>query len=119
MFLVFVLVLSSDTTIKEVMVERVSTIIPNNTYLDEGKFLALITGPNMYVPADYAKIPLLDRAKELEYIIVSSQEENSAETKISVQSPIGKSLIGRIVGKIVKVKVQAGVVKYKLLEIRR
>ncbi len=56
--------------------------IPNNTYLDERKFFALITGPNMggkstylrqvgliclmahmgcYVPADYAKIPLLDR----------------------------------------------------------
>ena|GEM_PF-3317443 len=111
MFLVFVL--SSDTTIKEVMVEGVSSIIPNNTYLDEGKFFAMITGPNMYVPADYAKIPLLDRVKEMEYIIVSSQEENSA------QSPIGKILIGRMVGEIVEVKVLAGVVKYKILEIRR
>ncbi len=117
MLLVFVL--SSDTNIKEVMVEGVSSIIPNNTYLDEGKFFAMITGPNMYVPADYAKIPLLDRAKEMEYIIVSSQEENSAGRKISVQSPIGKSLIGRMVGEIVEVKVPAGVVKYKLLEIRR
>ncbi len=105
MFLVFGL--SSDTAIKEVMVEGVSSIIPNNTYLDDGKFFAMITGPNMYVPVDYAKIPLLDRVKEMEYIIVSSQEENSA------QSPIGKSLIGRMVGEIVEVKVPAGVVKYK------
>jgi hypothetical protein len=109
MFLVFIL--SSDTSIKEVMVEGVSSIIPNNTYLDEGKFFAMITGPNMggkiclmahmgcYVPADYAKIPLLNRAKEMEYIIVSSQEANSA------QSPICKSLIGRMVGEIVEVKV--------------
>jgi hypothetical protein len=120
MLLVFVL--SSDTAIKEVMVEGVSSIIPNNTYLDEGKFFALITGPNMggkiclmahmgcYVPADYAKIPLLDRAKEMEYIIVSSQEANSAGRKISVQSPRGKSLIGRMVSEIVEAK------KYKLLE---
>ena len=100
MFLVFVL--SSNTAIKEVMVEGVSSIIPNNTYLDDGKFFALIIGPNMYVPADYAKIPLLDRAKEMEYIIVSSQEANSAGRKISVQSPIG-----RMVGEIVKVKVPA------------
>ena len=56
--------------------------IPNDTYLDERKFFALITGPNMggkstylrqvgliclmahmgcYVPSDHAKIPLLDR----------------------------------------------------------
>ena len=100
MFLVFVL--SSDTTIKEVMVEGVSSIIPNNTYLDEEKFFAIITGPNMYVPANYAKILLLDRVKEMEYSIVSSQEANSAGRKISVQSPIGKSLIGRMVGEIVK-----------------
>jgi ABC-type enterochelin transport system ATPase subunit len=137
MLLVFVL--SSDTTIKEVMVEGVSSIVPNNTYLDEGKFFALITGPNMegkiclmahmgcYIPADYAKIPLFDKVKvlnlntnhEMEHIIVSSQEANSAGRKISVQSPIGKSLIGRMVGEIVEVKVPAGVVKYNLLEIRR
>jgi hypothetical protein len=117
MLLVFVL--SSDTSIKELMVEWFSSIIPNNTYLDERKFFALITGPNMYVPVDYAKIPLLDRAKEMEYIIVSPQEANSAGRKISVQSPIGKSLIGRMVGEIVEVKVPAGVVKYNLLEIRR
>jgi hypothetical protein len=137
MLLVFVL--SSDTTIKEVMVEGVSSIIPTNTYLDEGKFFALITGPNMggkstylrqvgliclmahmgcYVPTDYAKIPLLDRVKEMEYIIVSSQEANSAGRKNSVQSPIGKSLIGRMVGEIAEVKVPAGVVKYNLLEIK-
>ncbi len=87
----------------------------------------MITGPNMYVPADYAKIPLLDRVKvlnlntnqEMEYIIVPSQEANSAGRKISVQSPIGKSLIGRMVGEIVEVKLSAGVVKYKLFEIRR
>ena len=45
MFLVFVL--SSNTSIKEVMAKEVSSIIPNNTYLDEGNFFALITGPNM------------------------------------------------------------------------
>jgi hypothetical protein len=105
MFLVFVL--SSNTAIKEVMVEGVSSINPNNTYPDERKFFVLITGPNMYVPVDYAKILLLDRAKEMEYIIVSSQEANSAGRKISVQSPIGKSLIGRMVGEIVEVKVPA------------
>jgi transcription elongation GreA/GreB family factor len=43
----------------------------------------------------------------MEYIIVSSQEENSAGRKNSVQSPIGKSLIGRMVGEIVEVKVLA------------
>jgi hypothetical protein len=120
MLLVFVL--SSGTVIKEVMVEGVSSIIPNSTYLDEGKNMGgkiyLIAHMGCYVPTDYAKIFLLDRVKKMEYIIVSSQEANSAGRKISVKSPIGKSLIGRMVGEIAEVKVPAGVVKYKILEIR-
>jgi transcription elongation factor GreA len=64
------------------------------------------------------KVLNLNTNQEMEYIIVSSQEANSAGRKISVQSPIGKSLIGRMVGEIVEVKVPAGVVKYKILEIR-
>jgi len=69
----------------------------------------------------YSKVKVLNlnTNQEMEYIIVSSQEANSAERKISVQSPIGKSLLGRMVGEIVEVKVPAGVVKYKILEIRR
>jgi hypothetical protein len=112
MLLVFVL--SSDT--------GVSSIIPNNTYLDEGKNMGgkiyLMAHMDCYVPTDYEKIFLLDRVKEMEHIIVSSQEANSAGRKISVKSPIGKSLIGSMVGEIVEVKVPAGVVKYKILEIR-
>ena len=68
---------------------------------------------------DRVKVLNLNTNQEMEYIIVSSQEANSAGRKISVQSPIGKSLIGRMVGEIVEVKVPAGVVKYKILEIRR
>jgi transcription elongation factor GreA len=69
----------------------------------------------------YSKVKVLNlnTNQEMEYIIVSSQEANSAERKISVQSPIGKSLLGRMVGEIVEVKVPAGVVKYRILEISR
>ncbi len=83
-----------------------------------GGKIYLMAHMGCYVPADYAKIFLLDRVKEMEYIIVFSQEANSAGRKISVQSPIGKSLIGSMVGEIVEVKVPAGVVKYKILEIK-
>jgi DNA mismatch repair protein MutS len=81
-----------------------------STYLRQVGLICLMAHMGCYVPADYAKIPLLDRVKEMEYIIVSSQEANSAGRKISVQSPIGKSLIGRMVGEIVEVKVLAGVI---------
>lgn len=69
----------------------------------------------------YSKVKVLNlnTNKVVEYTIVSSQEANSAEKKISIQSPIGKSLLGKQVGDIVEVKAPAGIIKYKILEINR
>ncbi len=69
----------------------------------------------------YSKVKVLNlnTNQVVEYTIVSSQEANSAEKKISLQSPIGKSLLGKQVGEIVEVKVPAGIVKYKILEITK
>ncbi len=69
----------------------------------------------------YSKVKVLNLNTNqiVEYTIVSSQEANSAEKKISIQSPIGKSLLGKQVGDIVEVKAPAGIIKYKILEISR
>ena len=57
--------------------------------------------------------------EELEYKIVGSTEANSLKGKISNESPVGKALIGAKVGDTVEVETQAGVLKYKVLEIQR
>lgn len=57
--------------------------------------------------------------EELEYKIVGSTEANSLKGKISNESPVGKALIGSKVGDTVEVETQAGVIKYKVLEIQR
>jgi transcription elongation factor GreA len=69
----------------------------------------------------YSKVKVLNLNTNqiVEYTIVSSQEANSAEKKISIQSPIGKSLLGKQVGDVVEVKAPAGIIKYKILEISR
>ncbi len=67
------------------------------------------------------KVRILDMEynEELEYKIVGSTEANSLKGKISNESPVGKSLIGSKVGDTVEVETQAGVLKYKVLEIQR
>jgi transcription elongation factor GreA len=55
----------------------------------------------------------------LEYKLVSATEADYKENKISVDSPIGKALIGEGVGKIVEVPAPGGVMKYEILEISR
>ncbi|MCD8300809.1 MAG: transcription elongation factor GreA [Clostridiales bacterium] len=65
------------------------------------------------------KILDCDYNDELEYKIVGSTEANSLKGKISNESPVGKALIGAKVGDVVNVETQAGVIKYKVLEIQR
>lgn len=57
--------------------------------------------------------------EELEYKIVGSTEANSLKGKISNESPVGKALIGKVVGDVVTVETQAGELQYKVLEIQR
>ena len=46
-------------------------------------------------------------------------EANSLKGKISNESPVGRALIGRKAGDMVKVETQAGELEYKVLSIYR
>lgn len=55
----------------------------------------------------------------MEYTIVGSTEANPVENRISNKSPVGKALLGKPVGAVVDVHVPDGVIKFKILEIRK
>lgn len=57
--------------------------------------------------------------EDVEYTIVGSTEADPVNNKISDESPIGKSLIGKKVGDIVTIEVPAGMIKLTVLEIRK
>lgn len=57
--------------------------------------------------------------EEMEFKIVGSTEANSLQGKISNESPVGRALIGKKKGQKVKVETQAGVIEYKVLDIKR
>lgn len=57
--------------------------------------------------------------KEMVYKLVSRDEADFNAGKISVDSPIGKALMGRSKGEAVKVKVPAGVLELEILNIQR
>lgn len=54
--------------------------------------------------------------KEVKYSLVAPEEADFSAGKVSITSPIGKALVGRIVGDVVDVVAPAGATKYKLLE---
>ena len=59
------------------------------------------------------KILDIEFDEELEYKIVGSTEANSLKGKISNESPVGKALLGKQVGDIVKVETPGGEFEYK------
>ena len=50
--------------------------------------------------------------------LVGSSEANPLEGKISNESPMGKAFLGRAVGDIVEITTPAGVINYKIIEIK-
>ena len=57
--------------------------------------------------------------REATYTLVAAQEADLKRNRISVESPIGKALLGREVGETVAVRVPAGTVQLEILDITR
>ena len=68
-----------------------------------------------------SKVKLKDlKSNELvNYMLVSPEEANFEENKISVTSPLGRGLMGKTEGETVKIPVPVGTLEYKILEISR
>ncbi len=52
--------------------------------------------------------------KQVTYQIVSEKEASLKDGKISVNSPIGSGLLGKVVGEVAEVSVPAGVLKFRV-----
>ena len=65
------------------------------------------------------KIKNQSNGMELSYLLVADGEADLAAGKISVNSPIGKGLLGKRVGDIAEIQVPNGIIKFEILEISR
>lgn len=56
----------------------------------------------------------LDKQETLNFKLVGAREANAGEKKISVESPVGKELLGRRPGDEVEITVPSGVIHYRI-----
>ena len=71
---------------------------------------------------DLSKVSILSKVtvqnvatkKSMEYQIVSESEADLKAKKISVTSPIGKGLLGKIVGDVAEIETPGGMIKFKI-----
>ena len=55
--------------------------------------------------------------KELTYKLVSESEANLKEKKISVSSPIGQGLLGKVKGDVAEIETPGGVLEFEIIDI--
>ncbi|BAU26164.1 transcription elongation factor GreA [Aneurinibacillus soli] len=60
----------------------------------------------------------LEYGDEMEFTIVGSAESDPINNKISNESPVGMSLLGKAKGSTVDVAVPAGTVRYEIIDIK-
>ena len=65
------------------------------------------------------KLKDLKSNQEIEYTLVSTDESDFEQNKISTQSPIGRALLGKGIGEQVEAKVPVGTLHYEILAISR
>ena len=76
---------------------------------------------------DNSKVLVLSKVKiknqtngmEMNYTLVADGEADLASGRISVNSPIGKGLLGKAVGDVAEIQVPNGVMKFDVIEISR
>ncbi len=65
------------------------------------------------------KIKNQTNGQEMTYKLVAQSEADLKTGKISVDSPIGKGLLGKEVGDVAEIQVPNGVIKFDIIEITR
>lgn len=61
----------------------------------------------------------LEFGDKMEYTIVGTAESDPSQNKISNESPVGKAILGKKKGSVVDVNVPAGIIQYKIVDIKK
>lgn len=98
----------------EKRVAELDDILADATVIDE----ANIDSSKAYLGATLT-LHDMGKDREMQYMLVSKEEASFKEGKISIESPVGKHLLGKSVGDEVEITIPAGTLRYKLLQIER
>lgn len=98
----------------EAKIARLENTLANARTLDESQ----MDNTKAYI-LSRVKVKNLSKGMVAEYQLVAENEADLAKKKISVESPIGKGLLGKSVGDIAEIEVPSGIVKFEVLEITR
>ena len=98
----------------ELKIAKLKEVVSNARIIDESKL-----DTSKILIHSIVKIKNVTNKMEFSYTLVADSETNIKEGKLSVNSPIGKGLLGKEVGDIAEIQVPNGVMKFEIVEISR
>lgn len=98
----------------EAKIAKLKEVVSNARIIDESQ---LDTSKALIL----SKVRIKNKANNMEmtYTLVSAKEADLKTGKISVESPIGKGLLGKSVGDKAEIQVPTGKITFEILEISR
>lgn len=98
----------------EARISKLDDLIANGRLIDESQ----IDTSKVYILSKI-KIRHVKLKKDFDYTLVAENEADLKAGKISIESPIGKGLVGKGVGEIANVETPSGVVQFEVIDISR
>lgn len=98
----------------EMKISKLENIVGNARVIDDTN----IDTSKVFILSK-VKIKNISNGMVVDYLLVAENEANLKEKKISVESPIGKGLLGKSIGDIADVVTPNGIMKFEIIEIER
>ena len=98
----------------EMKISKLEAILSNARLIDESQL-----DLSKVLVLSKVTIKNLGNQMQLKYTLVAESEADLKSGKISVNSPIGKGLLGKKVGEIAEVVVPNGAIKFEIISIER
>ena len=98
----------------EAKISKLDDLLANARIVDDSQ----IDSSKVFILSK-VKIKHLKLKKIFEYTLVAENEADLGAGKISIDSPIGKGLLGKAKGEIAEVSTPNGIIKFEILEISR
>jgi len=96
----------------EMKINELETVMSNARVIDE----SLLDDSKVAILSNVT-IKNLKTGKEMTYKLVSETEADAKLMKISVTSPIGQGLLGKVLGDLAKVQTPAGTMEFEVVNI--
>lgn len=98
----------------EMKISKMEVILSNARIIDE----STIDTSKVFILSK-VRIKNISNGMEMEYTIVAENEADLKSKKISIDSPIGKGLLGKKIGEIADVTTPNGVIQFEVMDISR